>query len=84
MYKFLCLMFYSEAPFHEAAYFGKIGILKLLLEAEIQVDSLSIWDNEEYFCTPLQWAIVNNQPESVQLLLQFGANPEVHGQGKLQ
>lgn len=57
----------GRTPLSLAAYYGHADILKLLLQANVNVDS-----RDRNGRTPLLWVVFSNQRKAVELLLQTG------------
>ena len=70
---------WAEDPLHRAAYMqGRSDHLSALLEAGAQVNSIVVHSNGKQF-TALHYAVLNNQINSVRILLQNGADPTIRG-----
>ena len=72
-------MSFREAPLHEAAFQGHTDVIKELLKGAIHINSIAKASDGSYFFTALHWAIYKNNPESVKLLLEHGADPSIQG-----
>jgi ankyrin repeat protein len=59
---------------HGACEHGELAVMRQLLDAGVKADGLN--DGDDHHQTPLQTAILNEQHEAVELLLERGANIE--------
>ena len=62
----------GDTALHKAAATGDIAVVKLLLDAQADINALTVW---RY--TPLTIAIFNEAEEVVALLLEAGADPTI-------
>jgi ankyrin repeat protein len=62
----------GDTPLHSAARWGRINIVKMLIEAGAEIDSGNVLNQ-----TPLHYAVVYQHPEVVKALLAAGANPSI-------
>ena len=69
---------YGTAPLHLAAYYGRVEMVKLLVEAGVKVNSYSNMETQIQ-ATALHYAAYNNHISTVKLLLELGADKTLKG-----
>ena len=75
-----CIDIQGQTPIHDMAYSGNTELLLFILERCVDIASISIQDEKGF--TPLHSGVAGNQANTVQLLLQWGANASaVDGNG---
>ena len=72
------MIWYREDPFHEAAYYGCVNALILLLESGTQINSMATSIHGD-FVTALHLSIYTEKPEAIKLLISKGADPNIEG-----
>lgn len=68
----------GKDPLHLAAQYGRDDMIRMLVEAGVDVNCYSVWDSKERW-TALHWAVYRNRLSSVRLLLKLGADAELPG-----
>lgn len=68
----------ERSPLHDAAQVGSSTMVKHLLEAGMNVNTMKVWD-QEHKCTPLHLATLWRHTETVKMLLFMGADPMKEG-----
>jgi hypothetical protein len=69
----------GEAPLHEAAFWGRDQMVRLLVEAGANVNSFAEEDTRGDRWTALHWAAYGNHSSTVRLLLELGADRTLRG-----
>ncbi len=69
--------FQFQDPVHQAASWGRHAMLKRLLESG--ADPNAPMENQGLLSMPIHWAVRGNEVEAVEILVGYGADPELIG-----
>ena len=71
---------WNEDPVHQAAFKGRDSMLKKLLENGANPNAYSVHDSGDKIL-PIHLAVCHNQMSSVEILIEFGADQTIKGEG---
>lgn len=71
-------LFCSQNPLHAAAAYGHIDAIKIMVNKNVPINSVTKYTNGDY-CTALQVAIYWKQIGSIRSLLEIGADTSSEG-----